>query len=64
MGKEFYPIDLKLNVSKKIHSVDARVSREKKKGKLHVKKISLGRARCSKKPWRMWAKGRAPVDSR
>lgn len=41
MGKEFYPIDLKLNVSKKIHSVDARVSREKKKQKLHVKKILL-----------------------
>lgn len=34
MGKEFYPIDLKLNVSKKIHSVDARVSREKKKKKI------------------------------
>lgn len=41
MGKEFYPIDLKLNVSKKIHSVDARVSKEKKKEKLHVKKILL-----------------------
>lgn len=34
MGKEFYPIDLKLNVSKKIHSVDTRVSREKKKKKI------------------------------